>query len=154
MRLFDFHLSNLQRIAASIHRLSYAEAIDLINALYFSKSIFDDILYAKADQFIFQQDVTALSYGHALKLGYEALLREDSEVLLLSLKVVIVKLLGNQRLAYFDRDEIRALLNEMSAQSGLSDIAPAPRALPDFVIRRCGDYMPIGFFGEGIEPYR
>lgn len=154
MDTIDFHLASLQSIALKLYRREFQAVINSIDAIYFQKNVFENNLYAKADQFIFQKDVTDMSYAQSLKLGYEALLREESEVFLLSVKIVIVKLFGNQRLTYFDPDGLLSLLDQIAGQKNLPLIPRETRVYPSFCDSFQEHFLPVGFWGEDIGTYR
>lgn len=150
---FYYHLKNLHKIATHAFSREFNKLYSFIDENYFRNNLFPSSIYQMADDFIFRNDVTYLSYGQALKMAYTYLQKRDYYSFLLSLKTIIVKLKGNQRYTYFDRDEILNLLNEMKNDYSFEHQFTETSSVPEILLDKCEYYLPIGFEEMTFDEY-
>lgn len=141
------HLKNLHQIALYASSRAFSKMYATIDSTYFHKQVFDATFYKFADDFIYRMEITSLSYGQVLQMAYLDLKKEAYDQFLLALKIMIVKLKGNQRYTYFDRDEISDLLAEMKTDLFFDH----PRL--EILLEECQNYLPIGFQEMTLEEY-
>jgi hypothetical protein len=84
------------------YQKNYPEVLQLLEAVF--KEDDNKIYSQKADNFIFSQDITRLLYNELFSLGYRAVLDENTEEYILSLKIIYAKLKSGHRYTYFDRE--------------------------------------------------
>lgn len=147
------HIKNLHQIAQYALSREFSQLYSYIDSEYFHKKVFDDTFYKSADDFVFRMDITSLSYGQVLQLAYQDLQKEGYAQFLLGLKIIIVKLKGNQRYSYYDRDEILDLLNEMKTDFSYEYQSNQNTDMLDILIEECQNYLPIGFQEMTLEEY-
>ncbi|QCX33873.1 hypothetical protein FDN13_09270 [Caloramator sp. E03] len=147
------HLKKLHRIAEYAFYREFSNLYSYIDSEYFIKKVFNDNFYKSADDFIFRMDVTYLSYSQALKMAYKDLQKGDYYSYLLALKTIIVKLNGNHRYTYYDRDEILDLLNEMKSDYYFDCKFEKDIYIPKILLNECKKYLPIGFHEMTFEEY-
>ena len=150
----SYHMRNLHRISLYALSREYSRLTSYIDREYFHKKVFDDAFYKSTDDFIFRMDVTSLSYSQAFRMAYQDLQKEDYYSFLLGLKIIVVKLKGNQRYAYFDRDKIFELLNDMKTEYSVDHHFDPSFDTLEILTEECKDYLPIGFQKMTIEEYR
>lgn len=147
------HMALLHKAALYAYEREYGKLMSWIDDNYFQKKVFQEEYYQYADDFIYRMDVTELSYSETLKLAYRALQEDDYNQFLLGLKIVVVKLIGNQRYTYYDRDQIMELLIEMSTEHDFERLENDPVIVPEMLLDKCKVYMPIGFEGMDLQEY-
>lgn len=147
------HLKNLHTISIYAYNREFKKLYSYIEDEYFHKKVFDDSFYKSANDFIFRMDVTYLCYGQVLNMAYRDLQKGDRYSFLLALKIILVKLKGNQRYTYYDRDEILNLLNNMKADYSFNNDVEKSSYVPEIFLDECKNYMPIGFQEMTFEEY-
>lgn len=148
------HKALLHKAVQYAYEREYGKLLSWIEENYYHDKVFPEKYYQHADEFIYRMDVTELSYGEILKLAYRALLKDDYDQFLLGLKIVVVKLIGNQRYTYYDREWIKELLIEMSTDLVYDRRENDPVIFPEMLLDTCQVYMPIGFEGMDLQQYR
>lgn len=114
------HVIKLHTIGSYMISRNFEKLIQYIEDEYFSMQIFDDKYYSAADDFVFRMDITGLSYSSAFELAYRDLKKIDYGQYLIGLKSIIVKLKGNQRYTYYDREGIRKTLKCIEEEYSLT----------------------------------
>lgn len=116
----EAHIVKLYTIGSYMISRNFIKLIQYIEDEYFSKQVFDSKSYVVADDFVFRMDITSLTYSNAFELSYRELKEGNFAQYLLGLKSIIVKLKGNQRYTYYDRECIRETLKCIEEEYSLT----------------------------------
>lgn len=149
-----YHMENLHRISMYTFSRDFDKLSIYIEKQYFYKRVFEETFYKSADTFILRMDITSLSYGQILQMVYQDVQKGAYDQFLLGLKIILVKLRGNQRYAYYDRDMVFSLLDDMEAEFLLKNPFDSKMNIPEIMLEKCENNAPIGFQERTLEAYR
>lgn len=151
--VFNEHIARLHIVGGYMIARDFKKLIQYIQDEYFSKKIFDQKYYIAADDFIFRMDITGLSYSNIFEMAYRDLEKRDYGQYILGLKMILVKLKGNQRYTYFDRTEINDTLISMEEEHSLRVLYKQDMDIPDIVDVQNLKNCPVGFEELTFEEY-
>lgn len=142
------------KVTQYAYEKQYKKLMAFLEDNYFQTETFQSNYSQYTDDFIFRMDITSLSYGEVLKLSYRSLIEEDEKQYLLGMKMIVVKLQGNQRYTYYDCDQIRRLRQEIAVSHGYELSVEKEQSMTENLLEICRNYMPIGLEGMNLEEYR
>lgn len=147
------HVIKLHTIGSYMISRNFEKLIQYIEDEYFSMQIFDDKYYSAADDFVFRMDITGLSYSSAFELAYRDLKKMDYGQYLIGLKSIIVKLKGNQRYTYYDREGIRKTLRRIETEYSLTGQYDENKDILEKIETNNLKDGPVGFEELNFEEY-
>ena len=153
MEASNEHMTKLHIVGNYMVSKDLKKLIQYIQDEYFSKIIFDQKYYIAADDFIFKMDITGLSYSNIFEIAYRDLEKKDYGQYLLGLKMILVKLKGNQRYTYYDRTEIIEVLKYMEREYSLGAFHDQDMDILDIVDVQSLEDCPVGFEELTFEEY-
>lgn len=151
--VFNEHMTKLHVVGSYMITRDLKNLVQYIQDEYFSKPIFDKKYYVAADDFVFRMDITGLSYSSIFEMAYRDLEKKDFGQYLLGLKMILVKLKGNQRYTYYDRTEIKEVLKYMEGEYCLEAFHEQHSDIPDIVDVHSIKDCPVGFEEQTFEEY-
>jgi hypothetical protein len=151
--VFNDHMTKLHIVGRYMAAKDFKKLIKYIQDEYFSKTIFDQTYYIAADDFIFKMDITGLSYSSIFEMAYRDLEKNDYGQYLLGLKMILVKLKGNQRYSYYDRTGIIEALKYMEEEYSLEAFHDQDTDVLDIVDVQSLKDCPVGFEELTFEEY-
>ena len=151
--VFNNHMKNLHTIGIYMITRDLKKLMQYIEEEYFLKEIFDHKYYISADDFIFRMDITGLSYSNIFEIACRDLEKKDYGQYLLGLKMILVKLRGNQRYTYYDRIELKGVLKYMEEEYSLIAFHEQEEDILDIVDVQGLKDCPVGFEELTFEEY-
>lgn len=152
---FENHIVKLHTIGNYVISRRFKELIQYIEDEYFSSQVFDVKYYAAAEDFVFRRDITGFAYSNAFESAYKDIKEKNYGQYLLSIKIIVVKLKDNQRLTYYDRDDICETLKLIEEEHTLinkSDYVKNKDILEIFDAKDLKD-GPVGFEELSFKEY-
>lgn len=153
LRINKQNIIKFHRIGSLIILRDFKNLIKYIEDEYFSKEVFEHKYYTAADNFVFRMDITGLTYSSVYEMACRDLEKEDFGQYLLGLKMIIVKLKGNQRYTYYDRDDIKGVLNYIEEEYSLSGLNKEKKDILDIVDAQTIKDKIVGFEELKFEEY-
>lgn len=129
-----------QYLLLSYYR-KYDELISSIQKEYLDNPVFSPQTLHEANNFVFRMDFTGMGYGEIYQLIKKAIDNQEDNQIFLGYKMIVSKIMGNQRYMYFDRALIASLLISIGAD------------VPENISCE-GLVSPVGFRGMSLDSYR